>query len=132
MCLTIGSFLLTFKPAVGGLGLGILGYFIPRVFGTGFDTISNTLTGQLGLGLLAILIVGKILATVLTLGSGASGGVFAPALFIGAVLGGRVWPDRPINISWFTRLQRRLRHGGHGGCICRCGAGTNHRRDYSF
>jgi chloride channel protein, CIC family len=76
------------KPAVGGLGLGILGFFVPRVFGTGFDTISNTLMGHLGLGLLAILIVGKIMATVLTLGSGASGGVFAPALFIGAVLGG--------------------------------------------
>jgi CIC family chloride channel protein len=76
------------KPAVGGLGLGILGYFVPRVFGTGFDTISSALTGQLGLGLLILLIVGKILATTLTLGSGASGGVFAPALFIGAVLGG--------------------------------------------
>ena len=76
------------KPAVGGLGLGILGYFVPRVFGTGFDTISNTLMGQIGLGLLILLIVGKILATTLTLGSGASGGVFAPALFIGAVLGG--------------------------------------------
>jgi chloride channel protein, CIC family len=76
------------KPAVGGLGLGILGYFVPRVFGTGFDTISSTLTGQLGLGLLVILIFGKLLATTLTLGSGASGGVFAPALFIGAVLGG--------------------------------------------
>ena len=76
------------KPAVGGLGLGILGYFVPRVFGTGFDTISSTLTGQIGLGLLVVLIFGKILATTLTLGSGASGGVFAPALFIGAVLGG--------------------------------------------
>jgi chloride channel protein, CIC family len=76
------------KPAVGGLGLGILGFFVPRVFGTGFDTISSTLMGHLGLGLLVILIFGKILATVLTLGSGASGGVFAPALFIGAVLGG--------------------------------------------
>ncbi|HTX80317.1 MAG TPA: chloride channel protein [Longilinea sp.] len=76
------------KPAVGGLGLGILGYFVPRIFGIGFDTITSALTGQLGLGLLIILIIGKILATTLTLGSGASGGVFAPALFIGAVLGG--------------------------------------------
>lgn len=76
------------KPAVGGLGLGILGYFVPQIFGTGFDTISDTLNGKVGLGLLAILIFGKTLATSLTLGSGASGGVFAPALFIGAVLGG--------------------------------------------
>lgn len=76
------------KPAVGGLGLGLLGYFVPQVFGTGFDTIEKTLNGDIGLALLVILIFGKILATTLTLGSGSSGGVFAPALFIGAVLGG--------------------------------------------
>ncbi len=76
------------KPAVGGLGLGVLGYFLPQVFGTGFDAISQTLAGNLGLTLLIILIFGKILATSLTLGSGSSGGVFAPALFVGAVLGG--------------------------------------------
>jgi CIC family chloride channel protein len=76
------------KPAVGGLGLGVLGFFVPRVFGTGFDTIGSVLTGNVGITLLIVLIFGKILATTLTLGSGASGGVFAPALFTGAVLGG--------------------------------------------
>lgn len=76
------------KPAVGGLGLGVLGFFLPQVFGTGFDTIEATLNGRLGLSLLLVLIFGKIAATTITLGSGASGGVFAPALFIGAVLGG--------------------------------------------
>ena len=76
------------KPAVGGLGLGILGFFVPQVFGTGFTTISDTLAGKLGLGLLVVLIFGKIIATSLTLGAGASGGVFAPALFTGAMLGG--------------------------------------------
>ena len=76
------------KPAVGGLGLGIIGYFVPQVFGTGFDTIEKTLNGNIGLGLLVLLIFGKLMATTLTLGSGSSGGVFAPALFIGAVLGG--------------------------------------------
>jgi len=76
------------KPAVGGLLLGILGFFLPQVFGTGFKGIEAALTGQVGLTLLIILIFGKILATSLTLGSGSSGGVFAPALFIGAVLGG--------------------------------------------
>jgi len=76
------------KPAVGGLGLGVLGFFVPQVFGTGFDTIGKTLNGQIVPTLLVILIFGKILATTLTLGSGSSGGVFAPALFIGAMLGG--------------------------------------------
>ncbi len=76
------------KPAVGGLGLGILGFFVPQVFGTGFNAISDLLAGKLGLGLLLLLIFGKIVATSLTLGAGASGGVFAPALFTGAMLGG--------------------------------------------
>lgn len=76
------------KPAVGGLALGVLGFFLPQLFGIGFETIAASLTGNIGLALLVFLILGKILATSLTLGSGASGGVFAPALFIGAVLGG--------------------------------------------
>ena len=76
------------KPAVGGLALGLVGYFWPQVFGTGFSTIERALNGTLALQLLVVLIFAKILATSLTLGSGASGGVFAPALFIGAVVGG--------------------------------------------
>ncbi len=76
------------KPALGGLGLGLLGFALPPVFGTGFATIEDALNGRIGLGVLLVLVCAKILATSLTLGSGASGGVFAPALFIGAVLGG--------------------------------------------
>ena len=76
------------KPVGGGLLLGVLGLYIPQVFGTGFETIGETLRGNVGFSLLAILVGAKILATSLTLGSGGSGGVFAPALFIGAVLGG--------------------------------------------
>ena len=76
------------KPAAGGLLLGVLGYFVPQVFGTGFDTIESALNAQVGLALLIVLVFGKILATSLTIGSGGSGGVFAPALFVGAVLGG--------------------------------------------
>ncbi len=76
------------KPAVGGLALGVVGYFVPRVFGTGFPVIAEALNGSIALKILLVLIVAKILATSLTLGSGASGGVFAPALFLGAVVGG--------------------------------------------
>jgi chloride channel protein, CIC family len=76
------------KPAIGGLALGLLGYFIPQVFGTGFTVIERVLNGQTVLTMLVVLIFAKILATSLTLGSGSSGGVFAPALFIGAVTGG--------------------------------------------
>jgi CIC family chloride channel protein len=50
------------KPAVGGLGLGVLGFFLPHVFGTGFETISDTLAGNVGLMMLVVLIFGKLLA----------------------------------------------------------------------
>jgi CIC family chloride channel protein len=76
------------KPAVGGLALGLIGFWLPQVFGTGFRTIEDAVNGNIALPLLIVLIFAKILATSLSLGSGSSGGVFAPALFIGAVLGG--------------------------------------------
>jgi len=76
------------KPAIGGLLVGAIGMQLPYVFGSGYGTVNAALAGQLGVGLLALLVVAKIAATALTLGSGASGGVFAPALFVGAVAGG--------------------------------------------
>lgn len=76
------------KPALGGCALGVLGFFLPQVFGTGFETVESVLAGNAAFHLMALLVFGKIVATSVTLGSGASGGVFAPALFIGAVLGG--------------------------------------------
>jgi len=77
-----------FKPALGGLLLGGIAIFYPQVLADGYETIKLTLEGQLGLSLLLILIVMKIAATSMTLGSGNSGGIFAPSLFMGAVAGG--------------------------------------------
>ncbi|MDH3889997.1 MAG: chloride channel protein [candidate division Zixibacteria bacterium] len=76
------------KPAVGGLMLGCIAIFYPQVLADGYETISLTLHGQLGVSLLLLLIVLKLLATSFTLGSGNSGGIFAPSLFMGAVGGG--------------------------------------------
>jgi chloride channel protein, CIC family len=75
------------KPALGGLLLGLIGLYFPQIFGVGYPTIEQTLNGQLGPFLVFGLIGLKIIATSLTLGSGGSGGVFAPSLFIGAMLG---------------------------------------------
>jgi len=74
------------------LGMGLLGVlliYFPRVFGNGYQTIEACLGYEvnLGLGFLVVLLAVKLLATTLTLGSGASGGIFAPSLFIGAVSG---------------------------------------------
>ncbi len=100
------------RPAIGALLLGIVGFVyppilvklgidpvlaraglpvilnIPHIFGAGFDTIEAALTGPLPWIFLISLLFLKLLATALTLGSGNSGGVFAPALFMGAMLGG--------------------------------------------
>lgn len=76
------------KPAVGGLLLGGLALAAPDILGSGLEFIEEALWGDMWWPLMAVLIIGKILATDFTLGSGNSGGVFAPSLFMGAMLGG--------------------------------------------
>lgn len=81
-----------FKPAIGGLVVGIFGAVgLPHVFGVGYHFIEEALRGELAIGLLAGLIVAKIIATSASLGSGGSGGILAPSLFLGAMIGGVVW-----------------------------------------
>jgi CIC family chloride channel protein len=75
-------------PAVGGLMVGFIGLAFPQIFGVGYDVVEMALMGDILPLTLAALLVFKLLATSLTLGSGGSGGVFAPGLFMGAMLGG--------------------------------------------
>jgi len=76
------------KAAVGGLLIGIIGISFPHVYGVGYDAIGLALRENLVWYTLVALIFAKILATSFTIGSGGSGGIFAPSLFIGAMLGG--------------------------------------------
>ncbi len=78
----------TWWPALGGLALGIIGYFVPRVLGVGYDTITDILNDRLPLALLLLIMVAKSLALLLTLGSGTSGGLLAPMFMVSAALGG--------------------------------------------
>jgi CIC family chloride channel protein len=81
------------KPVIGGLLLGGIGLLstkiggFPRVFGVGYESISDVLFDELGIKVVLGLLILKMLATVMTLGSGGSGGIFAPSLFMGAMLG---------------------------------------------
>ena len=75
-------------PAIGALGLGIIGFFIPRVLGVGYDTISDILNNNLAFKLLILIAVFKALALVISLGSGTSGGLLAPMFMSSAALGG--------------------------------------------
>jgi len=81
------------KPALGGAILGIVGILtyksddLPRIFGIGYESINVALANNFTLQITLALLLLKMLATMITLGSGGSGGVFAPSLFMGAMLG---------------------------------------------
>ena len=75
-------------PAIGALALGIIGYFVPRVFGVGYDTIGDILNGQLAWKLLLVVMIAKFAALVISLGSGTSGGLLAPTFMWSAAMGG--------------------------------------------
>ncbi|MBD0369915.1 MAG: chloride channel protein [Pyrinomonadaceae bacterium] len=74
-------------PAIGGLFVGIGGFFEPRVLGVGYDTIHSLLRGEVIGGALLGLLIGKSLVWSIALGSGTSGGVLAPLLIMGGALG---------------------------------------------
>jgi len=75
--------------ALAGLMVGVIGLWQPGAIGEGYEIVSDALQGNLqsSLGLLALLLLAKVVATVLTLGSNAPGGIFAPSLVLGAILG---------------------------------------------
>ncbi len=75
-------------PAIGALGLGIIGYFVPRVLGVGYDTITAILNNNLAFKVLILVVIFKSLALVVSLGSGTSGGLLAPMFMASAAMGG--------------------------------------------
>jgi len=86
------------KAAVGGAIVGTIGLQFPEVFGVGYEAIGEALHGEVLWRLLLALVAIKIIAVSVTIGSGGSGGIFAPSLFIGAMVGGAV--GTVINQIW--------------------------------
>ena len=78
------------KAVVGGLLIGVIALRFPEIYGVGYEAIDAALSGGMVWHLLLVLVVIKILAVSITIGSGGSGGIFAPSLFIGAMVGGAV------------------------------------------
>lgn len=78
------------QPAVGGLTVGVMGYFVPQVLGVGYDEIGRVLNGDVILRTVLLLAVLKIVGTAVCYASGNAGGIFGPSLFIGAMLGASV------------------------------------------
>lgn len=79
-----------FKPAIGGLLTGCIGFFLPQTLAFGYGVIQGALDQNIGITLLLVIALGKILTTSLSIGSGGSGGVFGPSMVIGGCLGGAV------------------------------------------
>ncbi len=88
------------KTLLGGAVVGVIGLWFPEIFGVGYEAIGEALHGQMIWHLLLVLVAIKIIAVSITIGSGGSGGIFAPSLFIGAMVGGglgtvihSMWPE---------------------------------------
>ncbi len=79
-----------FQPVAGGLLVGAMGWFVPQVMGVGYSFVDDCLNGRMALELMVVLIVLKLFAVTVSYGTGNAGGIFAPSLFIGAMLGGAV------------------------------------------
>lgn len=107
------------KACAGALVVGLIGRFLPHVFGTGFPAIESALYARLTPVLLLVLLVAEICSNSFTLGSGGSGGVFAPALYIGAMLGGAfgslvhfLWPASTAGAGAYALVGMAAVFGG--------------------
>lgn len=110
------------KPAIGGALLGGLFTLVPEVFGVGYGAMNLALTNSMSLTLLFMLIFIKILASSITLGSGASGGIFAPSLFMGCMTGGAFGMALHTLMPNMTALPGAYALVGMGGLV----AGTTY------
>lgn len=76
------------QPLAGGLLVGAIGWFVPEVMGVGYSYVGHALNGQMALSLMLLLVLLKLITVTTSYASGNAGGIFGPALFIGAMLGG--------------------------------------------
>jgi H+/Cl- antiporter ClcA/CBS domain-containing protein len=97
------------QPALGALGLGIVGYFLPRVFGPGYETIGDVLNARFALTALLLLLVFKAVVVLISLGSGTSGGTLAPMFMISAAIGSafamivnHLFPGEQLSVGAFA------------------------------
>ncbi len=77
-----------FQPVAGGLVVGVTGWFVPQSLGIGYQYVGAALNGQMALKVMVLLLVLRFISTATCYASGNAGGIFGPALFIGAMLGG--------------------------------------------
>ncbi len=76
------------RPAIGGFAVGLIALWLPHVLGVGYESVNLVFTAKAAFGLMLLIIIFKLLATCVSVGSGLSGGIFAPSLVLGSMLGG--------------------------------------------
>ena len=118
------------RPAAGGVVLGGLLIALPQMYGVGYPVLENAVEGKYVIGMLLVLMVGKMLATSLTIGIGGSGGVFAPTLFIGAMAGTAFGTIAHGLFPAVTESAGRLRTDRHGRRARRGHRRPDHRGDH--
>ena len=96
-------------PALGGLVVGVIGLVKPAALGVGYETVNLLLHGHVALAAAVLLLLAKLITTSACVGSGMSGGIFAPSLFLGAVLGSiigslgqLIWPVATLSPAHFA------------------------------
>jgi CIC family chloride channel protein len=77
-------------PVVGGVTVGLMGWFVPQVLGVGYTYVGSALNGTMALKLMLLLVVLKLIGVTVSYSSGNAGGIFGPSLFLGAMLGGAI------------------------------------------
>jgi CIC family chloride channel protein len=77
-------------PVVGGVTVGLMGWFVPQVLGVGYTYVGSALNGTMALKLMLLLVVLKLIGVTVSYASGNAGGIFGPSLFLGAMLGGAI------------------------------------------
>jgi len=99
------------KPALGMLAVGVIAVGYPQVLGGGYDTVSDVLNLRIAWATMAVLVVAKLAATCFTVGSGNIGGLFAPSMVIGALMGGAfgiaaefVFPNQQASVALFALM----------------------------
>src|SRR5258707_6444321 len=91
-----------FQPLAGGLLVGLMGWFVPQVLGVGYEYVGDALNGRMVFHLIVLLLVLKLFAVTTSYASGNAGGIFGPALFIGAMVGGTVGSVAPHLFPAYT------------------------------
>ncbi len=97
------------KPLIGSAVIGMIGILLPMSLGNGYPVISMALTDKLSFFLILFLFIAKFIGTPITIGSGLPGGIYAPSLYIGAMLGGTIgyvftflFPHNPVSVGVFA------------------------------